>query len=179
MFIFLWRLFLPENKSSLLRMILVLVLSVIIIASGIVIWVNYEPDDEILTKSTAVTNWEGTVYIQGSIAQPGYYPCCGADSITELVEAAGGLTDKEKISNLILIVNDVTGETGYQKIDINRAEVWLFQALPGIGEVLAQRICDHCDRFGPFSTTTALLEVEGIGPAVFENIREFITVSDR
>jgi competence ComEA-like helix-hairpin-helix protein len=50
--------------------------------------------------------------------------------------------------------------------------------LPGIGEVLAQRIVDYRSANGLFQRIEDLLKVSGIGEAVFENMKDFITVSD-
>jgi len=55
---------------------------------------------------------------------------------------------------------------------------WVFEALPGIGEALAQRIADYRSENGPFRRIEDLLKVEGIGPATFEKIKDYITVSD-
>jgi len=65
-----------------------------------------------------------------------------------------------------------------QKIDINRAEVWLLKALPGIGETLAQRIVDYRHQNGPFHNIRQLLQVAGIGTTTYEQIKHLITVAD-
>ncbi|MCK4388321.1 MAG: helix-hairpin-helix domain-containing protein, partial [Dehalococcoidia bacterium] len=58
------------------------------------------------------------------------------------------------------------------------AEPWLLETLPGIGEVLAQRIVDYRSENGPFKRIEDLLKVSGIGEATFEKIKDYITVSD-
>jgi len=55
---------------------------------------------------------------------------------------------------------------------------WLLEVLPGIGEVLAQRIADYRSKNGPFKRIEDLLKVSGIGPATLEKIKDYITVSD-
>ena len=69
-------------------------------------------------------------------------------------------------------------EQSPQKIDINRAESWLLEALPGIGEVTAQAIVDYRNENGNFRRIEDLLKVSGIGPGTFEKIKDYITVSD-
>ena len=54
----------------------------------------------------------------------------------------------------------------------------MLEALPGIGELLAQRIVDYRSENGPFRRIEDLLKVSGIAPATFEKIKDYITVSD-
>ena len=60
-------------------------------------------------------------------------------------------------------------------ININTATKDDFMALPGIGDVLAQRIIAYRDSHGSFSYVEGLLNVEGIGEKRFEEILELIT----
>jgi len=65
-----------------------------------------------------------------------------------------------------------------QKIDINRADVWLLEALPEIGPVLAQAIVDYREKNGPFRSINELTKVKGIGSTILEQIKDLITVAD-
>jgi comEA protein len=73
---------------------------------------------------------------------------------------------------------EVSQEDQPQKIDINRAEAWLLEALPGIGPVKAQAIIDYRQQNGGFSDISEILNVEGIGQTIYENIEDLITVGD-
>ena len=64
------------------------------------------------------------------------------------------------------------------KININTASVYLLDTLPGIGPVIAQRIVDYREQFGPFRDISELSNVEGIGPSTMYKIIELITVED-
>ena len=52
----------------------------------------------------------------------------------------------------------------------------LLKTLPGIGEVLAQRIVDYREAHGPFRSVEELIAVEGIGEGKLEKLRELVTV---
>ena len=60
-------------------------------------------------------------------------------------------------------------------IDINRADTEQLTALPGIGEVLAQRIIAYREN-GSFLSTDELKNVEGIGEKRLEAMLDLITV---
>jgi competence ComEA-like helix-hairpin-helix protein len=57
-----------------------------------------------------------------------------------------------------------------EPLSINRASAEALARIPGIGNVLAQRIIEA----RPFATVDELKRVSGIGPATLEEIREFV-----
>ena len=61
-------------------------------------------------------------------------------------------------------------------IDLNAADLAQLQQLPGVGEVLAQRILAHRQKLGGFTDPAQLLEVEGIGNQKLEALLPYITV---
>src|SRR5699024_9055720 len=56
-------------------------------------------------------------------------------------------------------------------IDLNTADAAELEELPGVGPAIAQRILEHREKNGPFTSVDGLLEVSGIGPATLEEIR--------
>lgn len=59
-------------------------------------------------------------------------------------------------------------------LDPNQATAADFEALPGIGPVLSQRIIEDRSRNGSFSSLDDLQRVRGIGPTTLERIAPFI-----
>ena len=118
------------------------------------------------------------IYIGGAVANPGFYPLVAGDSLEAVIQVAGGLTGSAELNRLELYIPRAGEEESPQKIDINRAEAWLLEALPGIGEVRAQDILNYRTLNGPFSNTNELLKIKGIGTATYEQIKELITVAD-
>jgi len=132
---------------------------------------------EIVLSQTVPPELSGEVYIGGAVANPGIYPWQEGDTIQALLLDASVESDAD-LSHIEIYVPREGEEQSPQKIDINRAEPWLLEALPGIGEVLAQRIVDYRRENGPYKRIEDLLKVSGIGPATFEKIKDFITVAD-
>jgi competence protein ComEA len=61
-------------------------------------------------------------------------------------------------------------------VDLNAATAADLDGLPGIGPVLAQRIIDHRDQQGRFTTVEQLDDVPGIGPAIYDRLSKLVTV---
>ncbi len=62
-------------------------------------------------------------------------------------------------------------------LDLNRATEQDFDALPGIGPKLAERIMAHRQSVGAFHSLDELRAVKGIGKKKFERIRSLVTVT--
>jgi competence protein ComEA len=132
---------------------------------------------EIILSQTKPPELSGEVYIGGAVSNPGIYPLREGDTIQALLLNASVEPDAN-LSHVKLYIPREGEDQSPQKIDINRAEPWLLQALPGIGEVRAQAIMGYRNEHGLFRRIEDLLKVSGIGEGTFENIKDYITVSD-
>ncbi len=120
---------------------------------------------------------QGEIYVGGAVSSPGFYPLTAGDSIEALIQAAGGTTSSAELNRLKLYIPQVEEEQP-QKINLNRAEVWLLKALPGIGETRARAIIAYREQYGPFHNINELIKVEGIGVTTYDKIKYLITVAD-
>jgi competence protein ComEA len=165
--------------------VFIIVLLIAVILSGVAVFLYRQtslPHSEeiaILPPSPQIY-----IYIEGEVANPGAYTLLTGDYVADAVDAAGGFTlDADRSSaNLAATLRD--GEQIHiyklgdipQKININTAEAWLLESLPGIGEMLAQRIINYRTTNGYFQQNEDLQKVDGIGPAVFDKVKDKIAV---
>ncbi len=168
------------SKFSKHQRLITILLVAITIISGMVAWSGCGKGQpiEISIPEPITQEPVSQIYIGGAVTNPGFYPLAAGDNLEALIQAAGGLTDSADLSQLKLYIPQAGEESAPQKIDINRADAWLLEALPGIGEVRAQDILNYRNLNGPFSNTNELLKVKGIGTTTFEAIKALITVSD-
>jgi competence protein ComEA len=166
------------NMKNWLRGILLLFLLIITITGIIFARCQYIASLPVEISLSSPVSATGTVYIDGGIAVPGYYPFFSGDTINDLIQAAGGTNDQADFTNLKLYI-PLEHENYAQKIDINRADAWLLQALPGIGDTLAKRIIDYRQQNGPFPDISSIKNISGIGEGEFSRIKEFITASGK
>lgn len=62
------------------------------------------------------------------------------------------------------------------RLNINEATKNQLMELPGIGDVIADRIIAYRDENGPFQSTDDLMNVEGIGEKKLQSLEELIKV---
>ena len=158
---------------------IMIVLVAAVIAGAVVLAVRHSRNQpvEIVLSQTKLPARNGELYISGAVASPGIYPWQEGDTLQTLLFDAGVEPDAD-LNHIEIHVPQAGQTASLQKIDINRAEPWLLEALPGIGEVLAQRIVDYRNENGPFRTVGDLLKVSGISQGTLDKIEDYITVSD-
>ena len=139
------------------------------------------------------------VHVAGMVRRPGVYEFNEGQRIIDAIEAAGGFRGKADRDALNLaapltdgaqvLVPAAAGTGGAVGVgppaapgaagglvNVNTADATALEALPGIGEVIAQRIVDYRTQNGPFATIDQLEDVSGIGPSILAEIRDLVTV---
>jgi competence protein ComEA len=140
---------------------------------------------------------EPTPPVAGWVRHPGVYELPSGARVIDAIEAAGGPRRGAALEPLNLAAPLVDGTqilvpkrgqappTGTAStaagtpgglINVNTASAAELEALPGIGEVLSQRIVDYRTEHGPFASVEDLLDVSGIGEAILADIRDLVTV---
>jgi competence protein ComEA len=171
----------PMTPDKLNRwwMLITVLLVLLIVVSLIIIRVNRGSAQSLTIQPAQHPQYSGQVYIDGAVNQPGAYDFNQNDSIGRLLESSGGLLSDADLSALQIRVPSTLISPDYQRININRAESWLLQALPGIGETKALAILDYRHQIGHFKNIEQLTEVPGISQSVFDKIKGFITTSEQ
>jgi competence protein ComEA len=123
------------------------------------------------------------VSISGGVNNPGTYSVNKGDTLGYLVTLAGGLKDNADAStyNLSAILKNngayyigLMNNDKTEKVSINKANLALLDTLPGIGSVLAKRIVSYRSSNGEFSSLEDIKNVDGIGDALFNQIKDLI-----
>lgn len=142
------------------------------------------------------------VHICGEVISPGVYELEEGSRVFQVVEMAGGLTEKaaaeslnmaERISDGMKIVvldeeqaklvsasgaGSLSGEkeAGSTKVNLNTASKEELMTLKGIGESRAEDIIAFRESRGKFQRIEDIMKVSGIKDAAFQKIRDNITV---
>lgn len=72
--------------------------------------------------------------------------------------------------------SQTSNTSALQRINLNTAPAKELEALPGIGNGLAERIVEHREKFGPFRRAEHLMMVRGISETRFRALRHLVTV---
>lgn len=137
------------------------------------------------------------VHVLGAVASPGLVELTSGARVVDAVAAAGGFTadadpagvnlarpvvDGEQL--VVLAIGQVpppasggapgagSGAATDGVVHLNTADLASLETLPRIGPALAQRIIDWREANGPFTSADQLLEVAGIGDAVFSGLAD-------
>jgi competence protein ComEA len=178
---------------------LLLVAALVLATSSIFILRTSSPSEAIapppLTLDVAAVDI--TVDVQGAVLHPGVYKLTIGSRVVDAIKAAGGVTkagDPSDLNQARIIADGeqiyiyAKSSTSTQKstvkvkpkssglVLVNRATAKEFEALDGIGPVLASRIVSFRKANGPFATIEDLLKVPGIGAGTLSKFKSKLRV---
>ncbi|SBT46025.1 ComEA family DNA-binding protein [Micromonospora auratinigra] len=143
------------------------------------------------------------VAVAGKVRRPGLVRLPAGARVADALDAAGGalpgvdvalLNPARKVTDGELILVGVaapaappgaagpaagaagSGGVAGGPVNLNTATLAQLDALPGVGPVLAQRILDHREQHGGFRSVSDLRQVDGIGDARYEQLKDLVTV---
>lgn len=137
------------------------------------------------------------VHVLGAVVRPGIVELAPGARVVDAVGAAGGLTAEADPGGVNLARSLVDGEQlvvpvvgappaapaagggaapGDGRVSLNHADAAELDTLPRIGPALAQRIIDWREANGPFTDVAQLLDVAGIGDAVYSGLVDLVTL---
>jgi competence protein ComEA len=154
------------------------VLILIIVISSLVIWVRQDQGQALEITPPETSTFSGEIYIEGAVANPGSYPLNENDNLASILQASGGTTGEADLNQIHLYIPHEGESRQPQRVDINRADVWLLGALPDIGNTRAQAIIEYRQQNGPFRNIAEITRVPGISSNTFEKIKNLITLAD-
>ncbi len=127
------------------------------------------------------------VHVIGAVRHPGLVHVPMGSRVADALQMAGGATSSKAEASVNLARPVVDGEqivvnaSGAQagastggRVSLNSASVQEFEALPGVGPVLAQRIVDFRSEHGPFPSIDRLDDVSGIGATLIGQLRTHV-----
>lgn len=123
-----------------------------------------------------------TVEIRGEVEREGVYQLERGSSLSDLLELCV-LNEEADISMFSLQsrlyhkeVIVIPKKKKKPLISINSAEIEELVFLPGIGEKTAEKIIEYRIQYGSFLKLEDIMNVNGIGKAKYEKIKEYISL---
>ena len=185
------------HYSSTQKRALALVALLVLLISGL--FVARGASQEVVAAPIALEVQEITleiiVDVAGAVTTPGVYSLPINSRAVDAIKAAGGLKKGADTSDInqarilkdgeqIYVFAATTSSGGVAKrvvrkngpVMINRATVKEFEALDGIGPVLANRIVAYRKINGPFTVIEDVMKVSGIGAGTFAKFKEKLRV---
>ena len=172
--------------------------------TGVLTDVNIDMSEipESKTLEASKQEKELVVYLCGAVNEPGIYTLPAKSRLYEALAMAGGfseradpayhnlareLKDGERIyilscaeTTALNVEQQIAGDTEKAEkdslINLNTATAEQLTTLPGIGEAKAAAILEYREQAGQFKNIEELKNVNGVGEAMFEKIRNKITV---
>lgn len=131
-----------------------------------------------------------TIGITGQVVKPGNYIMEEESTLQDLIDKAGGVNsnadgrcyytdleikaDEEYYIAPKFDLSDLCGDEPLQKVNINDATKEELMTISGIGDAIATQLISYRNENGIFYCLEDIMEVNGIGNATFEKLKDSI-----
>lgn len=136
------------------------------------------------------------LHVHGAVGEPGIVELPLGSRVVDAIAAARGPTDDADLDavNLARVVADGeelyvprlgevpppsengSGPAADGRVNLNTADAAALETLAGVGPALAARIIAWREQNGPFRSVDELTAVSGIGPKIFDGMRDQVTL---
>ncbi len=167
-----------------------------LIAGAVILLIARQPSGQPIRLEPKPSLAPYVVHVDGAVIHPGVYSLAPGSRVQQAIDGAGGYApDAQTTSiNLAAVIEDgqkiyvpkqgevlpqapaSSGGSG-SLIDINTAAMDMLVSLPGIGEDRARAIIAYRDANGGFKTIEELQNIEGIGQATYDKLKDLVTVN--
>ena len=199
------------------KRIILLIATIVLIVGGYFFLIHrpmsvskIEPQQELTAKKNDDTKSESkskakkaqdiVVDVQGAVKKPGVYHVKDKAIVQEVIQMAGGLTEKadlkqvnqaKRVNDQMQIyipikgeianpsVNNVAGSSHSQDkkvVNINTATVDDFKDVTGIGPKKAEKVIAYREQHGQFKSLHDLTNVSGIGEKSLAKLKDQLTI---
>lgn len=192
-----------KDRRSLVKILSIMVILLLALILRVHNSNQSEISVEAAADTSEAKNEELYVDIGGAVHRPGVYKVANGTRLYEVIELAGGLrsdadTDsvnqaafvEDGVKVIIPIFSEQNGETNTitqegvvpqqgtdisGTVNINSADKETLKTLPGIGDVIADRIIEYRS-LNRFQAKEDIMNVKGIGNSIFDKIKEEISI---
>lgn len=136
-----------------------------------------------------------SIGISGYVVSPGNYLLDEGSTMQDLVDKAGGITDRADtrafLPNALISKNveyyipprydptDICSDEEIAKVNINSVnDPDELSFIDGIGEAISKSIIDYRNENGLYQTIEDLMNVNGIGNATYTKLRNYVILTD-
>lgn len=168
----------------------------VVIAAFIVIggFMLIDPKLSSSSDDTSTVEETNSYTIEGEISKEGTYKISGTITMSDLIEAAGGITSNADelsyfdtseltIGSSYYIgskydSSDVCNNTEISKVNINSDNAETLTGITGITSTIASSIVSYRAEIGTYETIEQLMNVYGIGNATYRKVRNYVILHE-
>lgn len=173
-----------------------------LIASALILLISSPPRGEPILLVSQPTPDHITVFVTGAVHKPGLFSLPYGSRAADFIQAAGGMSSGADQSALNLAARMKDGDkllvpfvptpaparlevlpspavptpSPEKPLNINSATPEELDLLPGLGPAKATAIVTYREKNGDFKRIEDIQNVPGIGPSIFEQIKDLITI---